>query len=80
MVTLEDENFVPSKMGFGGTARSGTWGAGAAPTAATVAVVGSMRADMVANMPLGCRRSGEVKRPAAGPDGQQQFAGRYTLA
>ena len=82
LVTLEDEveNFAPSKMGFGGTARSGTWGAGAAPTAATVAVVGSMRADMVANMPLGCRRSGEVKRPAAGPDGQQQFAGRYTLA
>lgn len=47
---------------------------------ATDAVVGSMSADMVANMPLGCRRSGDVNRPAAGPDGQQQFAGRYTLA
>jgi hypothetical protein len=55
------------------------WG-GEAPIVATVAVVGSIRADMVANIPLGCRSNGDVSRPAAGPDGQQQLAGRYTLA
>jgi hypothetical protein len=53
---------------------------GEAPTeAAIVAVVGSMSADMVANIPLGCLRNGDVNRPP-GPDGQQQLAGRYTLA
>jgi hypothetical protein len=60
-------------------ARSGRWEVGVAPIVATVAVVGSMRADMVANMPEGCRRKGDVNTPA-GPDGQQQLAGRYTLA
>jgi len=84
LVSEETELLVildASMLGFGGAARSGKCGAGDAPTLATVAVVGSMRADIVANMvPLGCRRSGDVNRPAAGPDGQQQLAGRYTLA
>jgi len=70
---------VPSRLGFGGRVKSGKCGGGAPPMLAIVPGVGSMSADMVASIPLGWRRSGDVKRPA-GPDGQQQLAGRYTLA
>ncbi len=70
---------LPSSDVLCGNARSGIWWAGVPPIVATVAVVGSIRADIVASIPLGWRRSGDVNRPA-GPDGQQQLAGRYTLA
>jgi len=76
---LVEDDFKASRVCLAGTARRGMWGV-EAPMVATVAVVGSIRADIVASMPLGCRSNGDVSRPAAGPDGQQQLAGRYTLA
>lgn len=75
----EEGDLSPSKLCFvGPTASSGIWGT-AAPIVVTEAVVGNISADIVANMPLGWRSSGDVNRPE-GPDGQQQLAGRYTLA
>lgn len=72
-----------SSGGFGGIAKRGMCWAGP-PMDVIVAAVGSMRADMVASIPLGWRSSGEARRPAerqkSWPDGQQQLVGRYTLA